>query len=103
MYRAAYGEAAASLASARATLESARLKDERFASLVKIEGVSKQEAEDAHAAYQLATAGVAQRQAALEVARINLDYTQIKAPITGRIGTSSVTAGALVTANQPQP
>jgi membrane fusion protein (multidrug efflux system) len=103
MYRAAYEEAKANLASAQATLESARLKDERFADLLKIEGVSKQEADDARAGHQLAIAGVAQKQAALAVARINLDYTAIKAPITGRIGKSSVTAGALVTANQPQP
>jgi membrane fusion protein (multidrug efflux system) len=103
LYRAAYAEAQANLASAKAALESARLKDERFASLVKIEGVSKQEAEDAHAAHELAAAGVAQKQAALEVARLNLDYTQIKAPIAGRIGTSLVTPGALVTANQAQP
>ncbi len=103
MYRAAYEEAKANLASAQATLASARLKDERFAELLKIEGVSKQEADDARAGHQLAIAGVAQKQAALELARINLDYTAIKAPITGRIGKSSVTAGALVTANQPQP
>jgi membrane fusion protein (multidrug efflux system) len=103
MYRAAYEEAKANLASAQATLESAKLKDARFADLLKIEGVSKQEADDARAGHQLAIAGVAQKQAALEVARINLDYTAIKAPISGRIGKSSVTAGALVTANQPQP
>jgi len=103
IYRAAFGEAKANLASARATLEAARLKDERFANLAKIEGVSKQEADDARAAHELATAGIAQKQAALEAARINLDYTQIRAPISGRIGKSSVTAGALVTANQAQP
>jgi membrane fusion protein, multidrug efflux system len=103
MYRAAFEEAKANLASAQATLASAKLKDERFADLLKIEGVSKQEADDARAGHQLAIAGVAQKQAALEVARINLDYTAIKAPISGRIGKSSVTAGALVTANQPQP
>jgi membrane fusion protein, multidrug efflux system len=103
MYRAALEEARANLSSARAALEAAKLKNERFASLVKIEGVSKQEADDARAAVELATAGVAQRQAALDIARINLDYTAIKAPISGRIGTSSVTPGALVTANQPQP
>ncbi|HET7503067.1 MAG TPA: efflux RND transporter periplasmic adaptor subunit [Kofleriaceae bacterium] len=102
-YRAAFEEAKANLASAKATLESARLKDERFEALAKIEGVSKQEAEDARAAHQLAIAGVAQKQAALEAARINLDYTQIKAPISGRIGKSAVTPGALVTASQPQP
>jgi len=103
MYRAAYEEARANLASARATLEAARLKDERFAGLAKIEGVSKQEADDARAAHELATAGIAQKQAALEVARINVDYTAIKAPIAGRIGKSAVTPGALVTANQVQP
>ena len=102
MYRATFAEATADLASAKATLEAARLKDERFAALAKIEGISKQEADDAHAAHELAKTGIAQKQAALEVARINLDYTAIKAPITGRIGKSSVTAGALVTANQPQ-
>jgi membrane fusion protein, multidrug efflux system len=102
MYRATFEEAKADLASAKATLEAARLKDERFAGLARIEGVSKQEADDAHAAHELAKTGVAQKQAALEVARINLDYTEIRAPITGRIGKSSVTAGALVTANQPQ-
>jgi membrane fusion protein (multidrug efflux system) len=103
MYRATLAEARANFASAKAALESARIKDERFANLVAIEGVSKQEADDAHAAHQLATAGVAQKQAALEAARINLDYTAIKAPIAGRIGKSTVTPGALVTANQPQP
>lgn len=102
MYRAAFEGAKADIASAKATLEAARLKDERFAALAKIEGISKQEADDARAAHELATTGVAQKQASLEVARINLDYTLIKAPISGRIGKSSVTAGALVTANQPQ-
>jgi len=102
MYRASYAEATANLASAKASLEAARLKNERFANLAKIEGVSKQEADDARAAFELAGTAVAQKQASLEVARINLDYTAIKAPITGRIGKSSVTAGALVTANQPQ-
>ena len=103
MYRATFEEAMADLASAKATLEAARLKDERFAALAKIEGISKQEADDAHAAHELARTGIAQKQAALEVARIDLDYTAIKAPISGRIGKSAVTAGALVTANQPQP
>jgi membrane fusion protein (multidrug efflux system) len=65
--------------------------------------VSKQEADDARAQVQLATAAVAQKQAALQAARINLDYTSIKAPISGRIGKSLVTAGALVTANQLEP
>lgn len=102
MYRAVYEEARANVASAKATLEAAKLKDERFAGLAKIEGVSKQDADDARAARELAIANVAQKQAALDAARINLDYTSIRAPISGRIGKSSVTAGALVTAGQPQ-
>src|SRR3954467_11962836 len=76
MYRAAYAEAAANVASAKASLEAARLKNERFANLAKIEGVSKQEADDARAAFELASTAVAQKQAGLEIARINLDYTQ---------------------------
>jgi membrane fusion protein (multidrug efflux system) len=103
MYRATFQGATADLASAKAALESATLKDDRYANLVKIEGVSKQEADDAHAAHNQAIAGVAQKQAALEMARINLEYTSIRAPIAGRIGKSSITAGALVTANQPEP
>ncbi|MEO8705491.1 MAG: efflux RND transporter periplasmic adaptor subunit [Kofleriaceae bacterium] len=103
MYQAVMAEQNAGLASARATLEAAKLKNERYQGLLKVEGVSKQEADDARAAYELAIAGVAQKQAALGTSRINLDYTSIKAPITGRIGKSTVTVGALVTANQPEP
>jgi membrane fusion protein (multidrug efflux system) len=103
MYRATFEEAKADLESAKATVESAKAKDERFAALSKIEGVSKQEADDARAAHAQAEAAVAQKAAALDLARINLDYTQVKAPIDGRIGKSSVTAGALVTADQAQP
>jgi len=102
-YRAALASAEADLASAKASLEAARLRDERYAGLSKIEGVSKQEADDARLAHETAKAAVAQKQAALQAARINLDYTSIKAPISGRIGTSTVTVGALVTANQPEP
>lgn len=102
-YRAALAGAEADLANAKAMLESAKIRDDRFASLVKIEGVSKQEADDARLAHSAAVASVAQKEAALELARINLDYTAIKAPISGRIGKSAITAGALVTANQPTP
>jgi membrane fusion protein (multidrug efflux system) len=103
MYRATFEEAKADLESSKATLESAKAKDERFQSLAKIEGVSKQEAEDAQAAHQQAAANVALKTAALDAARINLDYTQVKAPISGRIGKSAFTAGALVTADQAAP
>lgn len=103
MYRAALAQARADLASAKATLGSARSKAQRYDALVKIEGVSKQAAEDARAAADQAAANVAQKEAALKLARINLDYTSIKAPISGRIGVSAVTPGALVTANQTEP
>jgi len=99
-YQAAFDEAKAALKNAEATLESSRLKSERYADLVKMEGVSKQEVEDAKAAYLQAVANVEEKTAALQSARINLEYTKIKAPISGRIGTSSVSVGALVSASQ---
>jgi membrane fusion protein (multidrug efflux system) len=82
------------LASAEATLGSARAKAERYAALVKQNAISAQENDDAQAAYKLAQANV-------QSARINVGYTRITAPISGRIGASSVTPGALVTAQQP--
>lgn len=99
-YQAAFDEANAALKNAEATLESARLKSERYADLVKIDGVSKQDMEDAKAAYLQAIASIDGKKAALQTSRINLEYTKIKAPISGRIGTSSDTVGALVTAGQ---
>ncbi|EMH4031770.1 RND efflux membrane fusion protein [Klebsiella oxytoca] len=99
-YQASYDQAAAQLKSAQATVQSTRLKSQRYAALVKENGVSQQDADDAKAAYLAAVASVAQYQAALETARINLAYTQVRAPIGGRIGISSVTSGALVTASQ---
>jgi membrane fusion protein (multidrug efflux system) len=103
MYRASAAQAEADVAAARAALAASKTKNDRYVALAKIEGVSKQEADDARAAVDLATAGLAQKSAALEAARINLGYTAIRAPITGRIGKSTVTPGALVTAGQPEP
>jgi membrane fusion protein (multidrug efflux system) len=99
-YQASYDQAAAQLKNAQATVQSARLKAQRYAVLVKENGVSKQDADDAQASYLAAVASVAQYQAALASARINLEYTKVRAPIAGRIGISSVTPGALVTAGQ---
>ncbi len=99
-YQAAFDEAKAALKNAEAMLESSRLKSERYADLAKIDGVSKQDREDAQAAYLQAVATVEGKKASLQSARINLEYTKIKAPISGRIGTSSDTVGALVTAGQ---
>ncbi|MEE3650061.1 MULTISPECIES: efflux RND transporter periplasmic adaptor subunit [unclassified Brenneria] len=99
-YQAAYDEAAAALKNAQAGVRAAKLKAQRYARLAKEEGVSQQDADDAQTSYEESLASVAEKQAALKTARINLAYTQIKAPISGRIGISSVTPGALVTASQ---
>lgn len=99
-YQAAYNEAKANLNSAKASVATAKLKDQRYAELLKFEGVSQQDADDAHAAYLEAEANIEKYQAALASAEINLEYTEIKAPISGHIGISSITPGALVTAQQ---
>ncbi|MFA4912371.1 MAG: efflux RND transporter periplasmic adaptor subunit, partial [Burkholderiaceae bacterium] len=77
-----------------------RLKAERLGELVSIEAVSRQDADDARALYRQAVATVAQQKAALESAQIQLRFTKVTAPISGRIGRSAVTQGALVAANQ---
>lgn len=99
-YQASANQAKASWTSAKAAVDAARLKSERYKELLAIEGVSKQDADDARVAYEQALASVEQTRAAYESAQINLGYTQVRAPISGRIGTSSVTPGALVTASQ---
>ena len=99
-YQAAYDSAKANLARAEANLQVAKVKAERYAGLVRIQAVSKQANDDAQAALQLAQADIAAAKAALDKTRIDLDHTQVKSPISGRIGRSSVTQGALVTANQ---
>jgi membrane fusion protein (multidrug efflux system) len=99
-YQATYDQAKAQLASAQANVATAKAKSERYADLVKIKGVSQQDYDDAKAAYLQAAASVQQNQAAVQSAKINLDYTRITAPISGRTGKSAVTKGALVTASQ---
>lgn len=83
------------LDSAEAQLASSRARAERYAALQKQNAISAQDNDDAQAAYKLA-------QATVQSARINMNYTRIVAPISGRIGASTVTEGALVTANQAQ-
>jgi len=100
-YRAAFDSAKAAKARAEASLITVRLKEERYKDLVKIKAVSQQDYDDAHAALKQAEADVDAAKAALETARINLAYTRVTAPISGRIGRSTVTDGALVTASQP--
>lgn len=100
LYRAAAAQAQANLANAEATYAAAKAKAERYKPLAEIEAVSKQDYTDAVAAAKQAAAQVAQNKAALETARINLHFTTVPAPITGRIGRSLVTTGALVTNGQ---
>ncbi len=102
-FRAAHNSAKAALARAEANRNSVRLKEERYRDLVKINAVSLQEYDDASAALKQVEADVQAAKAALDSARINLDFTSVKAPISGRISRSSVTVGALVTASQGEP
>ncbi len=103
LYRAAAAEAEANLASATALRASVAQKAERLRPLAEIEAVSKQDYTDALAASRQASASVAQTRAQLDTARINLRFTRVPAPISGRIGRSLATTGALVTANQAAP
>jgi membrane fusion protein (multidrug efflux system) len=99
-YQAAFDSARASLERAEANLYAARLKAGRYAELVKIDAVSKQANDEAEAAQKQAQADVGAAKAALDKARIDLGFTGVASPISGRISRSAVTAGALVTANQ---
>ncbi len=100
-YEAQLQSAQAALAQARAAETSARLRAERYAELVKTNAVSRQENDDAQATLGQATAAVQAAQAQVRTAQINVGYTRVQAPISGRIGKSNVTQGALVTASQP--
>ncbi len=103
LYRAAVNEAQANVQSARANQEALRIQSDRYRPLAAIEAISKQEYTNAIASARQATASVAQTSAALETARINLKFTTVPAPITGRIGRSLFTVGALVSASQTDP
>jgi membrane fusion protein, multidrug efflux system len=100
IYRASAAEAEANLASAEAVRTAAMTKAARFRPLADMEAISRQDYSDAAAAARQATAAVAQTRAQLDAARINLRFTRVPAPISGRIGRSLVTTGGLVTANQ---
>lgn len=99
-YQAEYDRVKATLARDEAALTTARLKAERYADLVKVKSISQEAYEEADAVMKQAQASVAMDKAALQSARIALNYTQVSAPIAGYIGRSNVTQGALVTANQ---
>jgi membrane fusion protein (multidrug efflux system) len=103
LYRAAAQQAEANLASARASAEAAEERARRLEPLAKMQAVAEQDYTDARAQARMARAAVAQNRAALETARINLRYATIAAPISGRIGRSLATPGALVSASQAEP
>ncbi|WP_323024762.1 efflux RND transporter periplasmic adaptor subunit [Castellaniella sp.] len=99
-YQAAYDSARGTLAQAEAAVLSARPKAERYRKLAELDAVSQQDRDDALASLKQDQAAVVVAKASLESARIDLGYTQVRAPISGRIGTSTYTPGALVTADQ---
>lgn len=103
LYQAAVDQAAANLASARASAQAADERVRRFAPLAKMQAIAEQDYTDALAEARVARAAVAQNNAALETARITLRYATITAPISGRIGRSLATPGALVSASQATP
>lgn len=102
-YQAAYNQALANLSQLKSALNVAYLKSKRYSMLIKNASVSQQDYDDAQSTYQQAKFNVDAAKATLETARINLERTKIKAPISGKIGISSVTPGSLITAEQSTP
>ncbi len=100
-FQAALDSAKAALAKSEANLLATRLRFERYKGLLAEKAVSQQDYDDREAALKQAEADIEYWKAAVETARINLGYTRVTAPISGRIGKSNVTDGALVTAYQP--
>lgn len=101
IYQASVENAKAAIARSEAQLSTIQLRANRLRELLADKAVSRQEYDDASAALKQTEADIAYGKATLETARINLKYTTITAPISGRIGRSNVTEGALVTAHQP--
>lgn len=99
-YRAELNQASSELAVAEANAESVRLKAKRYRELLTTNAISQQDADDAAAAWKQAQAQIQVARAAVQSAKINLDYTSITAPISGVISRSNVTEGALVSAQQ---
>lgn len=103
LYEAAVAQASANLASAAAAADAARVRANRYRPLAAAQAISQQDYTDAAAQARQAQAAVAQNRAALSTAQINLRFTTVPAPISGRIGRSLFTEGALVTGNQADP
>lgn len=102
-FKAALASAEADLAGAKANAASVGSRAERYRKLVKANAVSKQEYDDAMAENNRAKAAVSVAEASLKLAQVNVEYSKVYAPISGRIGRSFVTEGALATANQTEP
>lgn len=102
-YRAAHQRAEAELERAQAELRQAQREWARTSNMFEKNAVSERERDEALSVLERARANVASARAAVETARIELDYTEVKAPISGRTGPTLFTVGALVTANQAQP
>ena len=92
----------AAVLQAQANFDATKAKAGRAMDLLAIKAISQQEFDDTQTAFKLATAQLAANKAALSQAQIALGYTEVRAPISGHIGASSVTAGALVATNQTQ-
>ncbi|MDE8653452.1 efflux RND transporter periplasmic adaptor subunit [Novosphingobium album (ex Liu et al. 2023)] len=103
LFRAAVNQAQANLASAQASADAAVAKANRYRPLAEMEAIAKQDYTDAAAQARVARASIAQNAAALDTAKINLRFTTVPAPISGRIGRSLITVGALASASQTSP
>ena len=103
MYQAQAAQASANLQSARANAEAARTLAARYKPLVDLQAIAKQDYTNAVAQARMADAAIAQNVAALQAAQVNLRWTRVPAPITGQIGLSNYTEGALVTTGQTNP
>jgi membrane fusion protein, multidrug efflux system len=103
LYQAQAAQAAANLQSARAAAQAANARAARYRPLAQSGWVSQQDLADVVAQSRQANAAIAQNEAVLRSAQISLRYARVPAPITGRIGLSTVTEGALVTADQAAP
>ena len=101
--RTAVSSAEAALRRQQANLSALKITERRLKQLLSSDAISKQEYDDIQSQIALAEADIAASQATVDNSKINLDYALVRAPISGQSGSSSVTAGALVTANQATP
>lgn len=101
--RTAVSSAEAALRRQQANLGALKITERRLKQLLSSDAISKQEYDDIQSQIALAEADIAASQATVDNSKINLDYALVRAPISGQSGSSSVTAGALVTANQATP